>query len=53
MYPKWQFQDFRVGVLFHLDGCDYIKQSSRTARQLSTGRTVYIKQHTLIHRIAN
>jgi hypothetical protein len=52
MYPKWQFQDFRVGVLFHFDGEDYCKQSSRTARQLSTGRTVYIKQLQLIHRIA-
>ena len=52
MHPTWQFQDFRVGVLFRFDGEDYCKQSSRTARQLSTGRAVYIKQHQLIHRIA-
>jgi hypothetical protein len=35
-----------------LNGNDYVKQSSRTARMLSTGRVFYIGQREVVHPIA-
>lgn len=46
------FAELRIGRLFHLNGCDYIKQSTRTARMLSNGRIFYIGKAEYIHPIA-
>ena len=46
------FAELRIGRLFHLNGNDYIKQSTRTARMLSTGRVCYIGKTEYIHPIA-
>ena len=40
----WIFCDIGIGRMFHFEGEDYVKQSTRTARKLSTGRAEYIKQ---------
>ena len=52
MNPAVRFCDIRQGRLFHLNGNDYIKQSSRTARMLSNGRVFYIGQGESVHQIA-
>jgi len=49
---SWEFSEFRIGRLFHLNGCDYIKQSTRTARMLSNGRIFYFGKNEVIHAIA-
>jgi hypothetical protein len=49
---SWLFKDFRIGRMFHLNGNDYVKQSTRTARMLSNGRVFYIGQTELIYPIA-
>lgn len=36
-----EFNELRVGRLFHANGNDYIKQSTRTARMLANGRVFY------------
>lgn len=46
------FAELRIGRLFHLNGNDYIKQSTRTARMLSNGRVFYIGQKEVVHLIA-
>lgn len=46
------FAELRIGRLFHLNGVDYIKQSTRTARMLNNGRVFYIGQREYIHPIA-
>lgn len=46
------FADLPVGRLFHADGNDYLKQSNRTARLLSVGRTFYFKKTEIVHPIA-
>lgn len=46
------FQELRIGRLFHLNGNDYMKQSTRTAKMLSTGRVFYIGKTEYIHPIA-
>jgi len=46
-----EFFELRVGRLFHLNGNDYIKQSSRTARMLANGRVFYIGKTEYIHPI--
>lgn len=38
------FRIISIGERFMLNGNEYIKQSTRTARMLSTGRTFYIGQ---------
>ena len=48
----WEFGEFRIGRLFHCNGNDYIKQSTRTARMLSNGRVFYFGQREIIHAIA-
>ena len=52
MNPAVQFQDIAIGKLFHLNGNDYLKQSSRTARLLSAGRIFYIGKNESVHQIA-
>ena len=46
------FAELRIGRLFHTNGNDYIKQSSRTARMLSNGRVFYFSRTEYIHPIA-
>ena len=49
---SWEFESFRIGRLFHFNGNDYIKQSTRTARMLSNGRVFYFSKTEIIHPIA-
>ena len=49
---SWEFESFRIGRLFHFNGCDFIKQSTRTARMLSNGRFFYFGKKEIIHAIA-
>ncbi len=42
------FNTLRIGRLFHMNGNDYIKQSSRTAKMLSNGRVFYIGKNDLV-----
>jgi hypothetical protein len=51
MYSR-EFREMRVGRLFHCNGNDYVKQSTRTARMLSTGRVFYFGQGEIVHPIA-
>lgn len=46
------FWEMRQRRLFHYNGNDYIKQSSRTARMLSNDRVFYFKGTDLVHPIA-
>jgi hypothetical protein len=43
------FQELRVGRMFHCNGNDYVKQSTRTARMLSNGRAFYFGQKEVVH----
>lgn len=52
MNPAVQFRYIAIGKLFHLNGNDYVKQSSRTARLLSAGRVFYINKNESVHQIA-
>lgn len=51
MHSRW-FEEIRIGRLFRLDGHDYVKRSTRTARQLDSGRVVYFNAQTEVHPIA-
>jgi hypothetical protein len=44
-----EFQEVRVGRMFHMNGNDYVKQSSRTARMLANGRVFYFGQKEVVH----
>ena len=44
-----EFKEVRVGRMFHCNGNDYVKQSSRTARMLSNGRAFYFGQKEVVH----
>ena len=46
------FADIRIGRMFRLNGCDYIKQSTRTARMLNNGRIFYIAKTEYVHPVA-
>ena len=46
------FVDIRIGGLFHLNGNDYVKQSTRTARMLSNGSIFYFGKTEYVHPIA-
>ena len=52
MNPAVEFAAVSIGRLFHLNGNDYVKQSSRTARMLSNGRVFYIGRAENVHQIA-
>ena len=49
---SWEFESFRIGRLFHFNGNDYVKQSTRTARMLSNGRVFYFGKTEIIYPIA-
>lgn len=51
MFSK-EFKEIRIQRLFRLNGNDYVKQSTRTARMLSNGRVFYIGQKEVVHPIA-
>lgn len=46
------FEDLRIGRLFSMNGCDYIKQSTRTAKMLCNGRAFYIGKTDVVHPFA-
>jgi hypothetical protein len=52
MNPAVEFAAVSIGRLFHLNGNDYVKNSSRTARMLSSGRIFYIRSNEPVHKIA-
>lgn len=43
------FAEIRIGRMFHCNGNDYVKQSSRTARMLSNGRVWYFGKDEIVH----
>ena len=47
-----EFESFRIGRLFHFNGNDYVKQSTRTARMLNNGRIFYFGKKEIIYPIA-
>jgi hypothetical protein len=47
-----QFSEIKIGRMFHCNGNDYVKQSSRTARMLSNGRAFYFAQKELAHLVS-
>jgi hypothetical protein len=47
-----EFAELPRGRMFRMNGNDYIKQSTRTARMLSNGRVFYIAQIDIVHPIA-
>jgi hypothetical protein len=53
MNPALEFIDVQIGRLFHLNGNDYMKNSSRTARMLSNGKIFYFGKNESVHKIAN
>ena len=44
-----QFNEVRVGRMFHMNGNDYVKSSTRTARMLMNGRVFYFGQKEVVH----
>jgi len=44
-----EFQEVRVGRMFHVNGNDYVKSSTRTARMLSNGRIFYFGKKEVVH----
>ena len=48
MFGK-EFVEIKVGGLFRLNGNDYEKRSTRTARMLSNGRTFYVGKNELVY----
>ncbi len=44
-----EFNELRVGRMFHCNGNDYVKQSTRTARMLANGRVFYFGQKEVVH----
>ena len=51
MYAR-EFWELAVKRMFRVNGNDYVKQSSRTARMLSNGRVFYFKQREVVHPIS-
>lgn len=47
-----EFNQVRVGRMFHLNGNDFIKKSTRTALMLMNGRVFYIGQKEVVHPVA-
>jgi adenosine/AMP kinase len=47
-----EFKELTINRLFRMNGNDYVKQSTRTARMLSTGRVFYIGASDVVHPIA-
>ena len=51
MFSKY-FWELSKNRMFRLNGNDYVKQSTRTARMLSNGRVFCIGQKEIVHPIA-
>lgn len=51
MFSKY-FWELAKNRMFRLNGNDYVKQSTRTARMLSNGRVFYIGQKEVVHPIS-
>ena len=51
MYAR-EFGELSKGRMFRVNGNDWLKQSTRTARMLSTGRVFYFAQSEVVHPIA-
>lgn len=51
MYSR-EFWDLAVGRMFRMNGNDYIKQSTRTARMLSNGLVFYFGKKEVVHLIS-
>jgi hypothetical protein len=47
-----EFAELALGRMFHCNGCDYVKQSTRTARMLQNGKVFYFGQREVVHPIA-
>jgi hypothetical protein len=47
-----EFLEIRIGGLFHANGNDYQKMSTRTAKLLINGRTFYFGKNEIVHPIA-
>ena len=47
------FKFVEIGENFHINGNDWVKHSSRTARMLSTGRIFYFSQNETLKTIEN
>jgi len=52
MFTTMLFCEVRVRRLFRMNGNDYIKQSTRTARMLSNGRVFYFGRNDVVYPIA-
>lgn len=52
MNPRVEFSSILQARLFHTNGNDYMKMSSRTARMLSNGRIFYFCKNELVSMIA-
>jgi hypothetical protein len=46
------FSSLAIKSLFSLNGNDYVKQSTRTARMISNGRVFYIRQKEVVRPFA-
>lgn len=46
------FSEVRIGGMFHMNGNDWVKQSSRTAMLMTNGRAFYFKQKEVVHLIS-
>ncbi len=51
MYAR-EFWEMAVGRMFRMNGNDYVKQSTRTARMLSNSRVFYFGKRDIVHPIA-
>ena len=47
------FWELAVNRMFRLNGNDFVKQSTRTARMLSNGRVFYIGKKEVVHPITS
>jgi hypothetical protein len=47
-----EFREVRIGRMFHVNGNDWLKQSTRTARLLSKGQVFYFKKKEVVHLVS-
>jgi len=47
-----EFNEIAINRLFHVNGNDFVKNSTRTARMLSNGRILYFRKSEIVHPIA-
>lgn len=47
------FKVIEIGEQFHVNGNDWVKHSTRTARMLSTGRVFYFSQNETVKTLEN